>query len=319
MSLNSFFEQIEKKINTKITVGSQLQFQCVVKSFTVQKTRAGKDYATMTVSNASGSVGCKIWDAVEVSKWQGADLRNKAVNCIGTVAEYNGSYEIHITGIEILQDGMYDAAELTRSADIKALSSEFMQYYNNLPGNWNKVVAYVMGCVPNGYQRFCEEYAGSGYHDAQLGGVLNHTVKMLRILDVLLKNDPRLESLRNLLTVGVMLHDFGKIEEMNKGTYNADAYVNHRMRGVMYLSRCAREIVSLIGETDYNRLVSIVHEHHGGLSSEPMHTIYALLVFMVDNCEAQFTHVADVLSGVTPAKTHGDNTGIAYEDTFLVI
>lgn len=317
--VNSLLDAYEKRNNTALNIGDAIRFNAILKKCEFAKTKAGKDYASVTFSNAAGSVGGKVWDTVEVSQLMTTDMKNKAVACDVVIGVYNGVVDLKVVHIAELVEGSYDKTELERSADTKAYAEKFMEYYNKLEDKWQKVVNHLFSTIPDGWNRFCVAYAASGYHDAQRSGLICHTVKMLNILDVMLKNDPRLESLRELLTVGVMIHDLGKVEEMNEGVYNKDAYINHRMRGIIYLTRVEQQVRQLIGDDNYNHLVSIVLEHHGGLQAEPMHTIYAMLIHMVDNCDAQFTNVADVLTGVTPAVSRGDNTGIKYNDTFLVI
>lgn len=307
------------KLNANIKLNDTVVFTAIVKDYRVAPTKTGKNYVTCTLANVNGTIVGKIWDAIEVSKYTPDAIQHKVVKCVGRVNEYNGVYEINVTNLEILPEGSYDITELERSADGNALANEFMTYFNALPDEWKLIVNHLFSCIDKGWERFCTAYAASGYHDAQRCGLINHTVKMLRILDVVLKNDSRLEELRNLLTVGVMIHDLGKVEEMDSGVYNKDAYINHRMRGITYLTRKEQVIKEAVGADNFNRLMSIVHEHHGGLQAEPMHTVYALLVFMVDNCDAQFTNVADVLSGVTQPISKGENKGIRYDDTFLVI
>ena len=63
-------------------------------------------------------------------------------------------------------------------------------------------------------------------HDAQIGGLLNHTMKMMRIAKVVYQNEPRMEQLENykdMLYLGVILHDIGKIYEMNYGVYQENS------------------------------------------------------------------------------------------------
>ncbi len=79
-------------LNTKPETISQY---CLVSSVTFKKTKTGKDYAELTLSDKSATIpACKVWDVTEEVK---EILKNNDVLYIdGEADNYGGSYKVTI-------------------------------------------------------------------------------------------------------------------------------------------------------------------------------------------------------------------------------
>jgi 3'-5' exoribonuclease len=304
---------------TKVNVGTDVFFMCIIKSYRVALTSKNTQYITGVVGDKQLQVNIKIWDNTVVQDFVRTDLQNQICVMHGVIKEYNNQKEIHVTQCGIATDA--DINDFVRTCDISNLFNEFKKRLSELPIEWQEVVIQVFNSIPDAWNRFVVAYAAAGYHDALRGGLLHHTVKMLRIWDVVMTNDTRLQKYSDLMKVGIMLHDLGKIEEMSDGAYVADAFINHRMRGMGYIMSNKEFIQNKVGVDNYNRLCSIMLEHHGGIQAEPMHTVYALMLYVVDNLDAQMTYVADSvdnnMSGKLTTMSNG-NIGIKYDTTYLI-
>lgn len=299
-------------------VGTQIVFTALVKDYTSATTTTGKPYISGTLADTNLTLPFKVWDVPVVTDFMSADIRKQICLFTGTIKEYKGAREVHVTTCA-LADGA-DASAYIRTCDVNALCTEFGERLRKLPVEWQQAWQTIFAVVPDAWNKFAFGYAAKGYHDAQRGGLINHTVKMLRLLDTVLANEPRLEIYRNILTLGVMLHDMGKIEEIVEGVYQPDSYINHRMKAYGYLMQCKDTVIAQIGADNFNHLLSIVLEHHGGIEAEPMHTVYALIVYVIDNCDAQCTFVADGIDDVNGnvITTSAGNKAIKYDGRPLV-
>jgi 3'-5' exoribonuclease len=147
---------------------------------------------------------------------------------------------------------------------------------------------------------FCRAPAGVRVHHAYLGGLLEHVVSLLDLADRVAPLYPDLN--RDLLTVGVFLHDAGKVREL---TYDRQfAYsdegqlVGHLVIGVEMLTEKVRQVPDLTGEPFPQelllRLKHLIVSHHGSLEhgspKTPM-TPEAVALHHLDNFDAKL-HIA---------------------------
>lgn len=155
--------------------------------------------------------------------------------------------------------------------------------------------------------RFIKEYAAYSHHDNCTSGLLAHTAKCLRIYNGIKGAYPFLEDTKtnDLMVIGLTLHDIGKIYEMHDGIYQNYSFITHRGLGLEHLLPYKAEIADLYDEGFFYMICSIILQHHGEYGEEPR-TLYAALVHMIDDMEAQLTSVNEVIfEGTTTSDAAG--------------
>jgi 3'-5' exoribonuclease len=151
--------------------------------------------------------------------------------------------------------------------------------------------------MDDGFVRgFCDVPAGVRNHHAYVGGLLEHVVTLLDAAERLLPLYPDVD--RDLVLVGVFLHDAGKVRELT--CKKAFAYtdegqlVGHITIGVELVTEKAVEAAKLTGEQfPQELLLRIKHmilSHHGqldfGSPVVPM-TPEAMFLAALDNLDAK--------------------------------
>ena len=147
----------------------------------------------------------------------------------------------------------------------------------------------------NLFPRFKEEFAGKKMHDAQIGGLMHHTTKMLKIAKILVENEPRMlqiEGFTDLLYLGISLHDIGKVYEMKLGVYQPNSFVTHRTLGTEMIAKYKDLICQLYNETFYYHILAIINGHHGEYGERPQ-TLLAYIIHLIDMLEANTTGAFD--------------------------
>src|SRR5262249_9697818 len=115
----------------------------------------------------------------------------------------------------------------------------------------------------------CQAPAGVRNHHAYIGGLLEHIVTLMDAADRLQPLYPALD--RDLLLMGVFLHDIGKVRELNyhrSFTYTDEGQlVGHLIIGVEMLNEKAAKVPELTGEPFPDelllRLKHMIVSHHG--------------------------------------------------------
>jgi 3'-5' exoribonuclease len=143
---------------------------------------------------------------------------------------------------------------------------------------------------------FCRAPAGIRHHHAYIGGLLEHVVALLEGAERLLPLYPEVD--RDLLLMGVFLHDVGKVRELSYSRsliYTDEGQLlGHLVIGVEMLTEKVARVPDLTGESFPRelllRLKHMILAHHGtyefGSPKLPM-TPEAIALHYLDNFDAK--------------------------------
>ena len=135
-------------------------------------------------------------------------------------------------------------------------------------------------------------------HHAYLGGLLEHTLTLMKIADAILPLYPKLN--RDLVLMGLFLHDLGKTRELiydRTFSYSdRGELIGHIVEGAIMLHDKAAQTMSSAGVRFPAHTVTVLQHiilsHHGipeyGAAKIPA-TPEAILVSMLDNVDAKTT------------------------------
>lgn len=154
--------------------------------------------------------------------------------------------------------------------------------------------------------KFKRQHAGARTHHSYIGGLLEHTLGVMRICDFICQHYSMID--RDLLITSAALHDIGKIEEISLGEekYYTDKgeLIGHIVIG--YEMIC-RKIDMVIGFSNrrQNELKHCILAHHGqhiyGSPQEPA-LIEALVLSLADLLDAKVCLMSEVLNFDTEGK-----------------
>lgn len=258
-----------------------------VKSLATATQKDGKTYYNIELSDKSGSIKGKIWpDAVAASN---LTTEGKIVTVNATIESYRDEPQIKISSLAAATT-FDDAAFMAESEfDGEEMWQELKKYESKIK---NK---HLRGLLSNifGNKEVTTEFrssaAGLAVHHAYRGGLLEHTLEMLRMSDGLEKTFPKMN--KDLLITGIILHDLGKIFEYETGLTikltTAGKLQGHIFLGANYI---ATKAPSDMPADLSNEVINIVLSHHGELeygSPVKPKTPEAFAVAMLDNVSAK--------------------------------
>ncbi len=259
--------------------------------------RSGKknDFMVGRFVNQDQDVEFKIWD--EYIYGQVLEYGTGVYQADVEGSEFNGQKYLTVHRIEPELDPAIkkeDFLEKVPSDNIMLMWKEIRKQLTALGVKqecWNLIDAIIN--APELEGRFMTEGAAVSHHDSLIGGLVHHTLKMLRILIALVKNNVYLKDHVDLLTMGVFLHDIGKVFEYNELEMGPYWYANHRVRGIEYVSKFKDDIIAAYNEAFYRQLQSIIIGHHGEFGDRPT-TVAAGIVHYIDTVESQVTELIDL-------------------------
>jgi 3'-5' exoribonuclease len=218
---------------------------------------------------------------------------NDVVRVKGEMKPYQGAYELHVGSIVKLNEKEYDVTQFvpvsTEEADdvfgaiSKVISSLANDHLRRLLEGIFMDEAFK--------ERFLKAPAARVWHHSYIGGLAQHVRDMLllatKAADIYRDVD------RDLLLSGVLVHDLGKVEELeitNRIDYSdSGRLIGHIVLGVEFLDERIRAIPDFPAELAL-KLKHMVASHHGTLEHGspivPM-TIEAILLHYIDNLDAQ--------------------------------
>jgi len=292
--------------------GDRVSGSVYVCSFDFRVTKSGESFVTGYVSDQGCIIGFKVWRE-KFEEFRSLIAVSKIMSVSGVIDVWNASPSIVFESVNV--DGFgYTAMDFLLGYDRGRLEGEF---YGFLEGVSPKVRQLVDRIVEGEVkERFFSEYAAKLLHDACVGGLANHVIKMLKLAKTLIDNDERLLPYSDLIYVGIVCHDIGKIREFHMGSYVKNCFVSHSEYGCEMMYEIKDYIVNLFDEAFFYRLLSIIRGHHH-IYEVKAKTVYAYIVHLIDMLDSQATMFMDNLTTHAYKETaNGEKTTEHFDEIY---
>jgi 3'-5' exoribonuclease len=258
-------------------------------------TRGGKPYLKCLLRDASGEVPARQWSFDEAAFNE--LCATGFVWIAGHTQVYNGQCQIILEQIRCVEVSDEEIAALLPSTtkDIGEMFREVTSLLATLEHPAMKALAETYLADDELMERFRRAPAAVNMHHAWIGGLLEHTLQVMKLADVMLPLYPQLN--RDLVLMGLFLHDLGKTLELTweKGfNYTADGnLIGHIVRGAILLqvkAAVAAKNGARLPAAALRVLQHIIISHHGqpefGAAKVPS-TPEAVFVALIDNLDAK--------------------------------
>ncbi len=288
---------------------SELSHQEVVKQVFVandkqlRPNRNGNLYLQVDLSDRSGSIAARVWNANETlyKSFDNGDY----VHVEGTAQLYHGAMQIIATKLHKVDRAEVDEADFVPLPAV-AIDKLVLRLGEILRGMDDPALQTLAECFLMDealMAKLTMAPAGTKNHHAYHGGLLEDVVNLMEVALRLSPCYPQIN--RDLLLMGAFLHDLGKTEELSydRGlTYsNEGQLIGHLVMAVAMLDKKLAEAEKLSGESvpveTVLRLKHMIVSHHGeyafGSPKLPM-TLEALALCCLDNLDAKlntFSHL----------------------------
>lgn len=266
-----------------------------------RQSKDGRSFLLVTLRDRTGQISGVFWDVPPaVEAWA---RPGPAVLVTGRINTYKDALQVSINSME-RTDGLDLAVFLPNSKRPKeTMLAELRDYIASLAEPWRALAARLLLEGPAAEQ-FAIAPAASGMHHAYIGGLLEHTLSMAAVADLLATHYTQVN--RDRLLCGVLLHDMGKAHEyaLEEGFTRSDdgRLVGHIVRGVVMVENAAAALDFPAAELQ--QLVHLIVSHHGTNEwGSPMvpKTLEAVLLHQIDLLDSRvggfMDHVANDNSG----------------------
>lgn len=265
----------------------------------VMKTRAGKTYYSVKLQDKTGTGDAKIWDLNDgINDFKKGDY----IKVDASAVTFQGSIQFNIRRLRVADEAEYDPKAYIPATefDIEAMYAEFVGYIDDMEDQWLKRLAAEFFIYDKAFiKEFKQHSAAKTVHHAFYGGILEHTLGMLRMAEFVANSYPVLN--RELLYCGVMFHDMGKLKELSDFPivdYTDEGnLIGHIIIGVEWLTEKIRGIEGFPKALE-NQLKHMIIAHHGELaygSPKKPELIEAVALHYIDNIDAKIKTFSTML------------------------
>ncbi len=287
------------KFINEIGPGEAIDDIYIVRDPILRSTTRGDLYIAMFLSDSSGQLNGRMWQATETI--YKALPKPGFVHVQGRSELYQNNLQIIINNISIVDASKVRIDDfLARTdKDTKQMFEEVKKIVGRIKNPQLKALAGEFLADAELMEKFRNAPGGMKLHHSYIGGLLEHTHSMLRVAVAILPLYPNVQA--DLVLAGIFLHDIGKTEEL---TYDmAFSYtdsgqlIGHVVQSLLMINQKADALKAKgtqIEQTVLDALGHITLSHHGqydfGSPKLPA-TAEAFMVYYIDDLDAKMSQV----------------------------
>jgi 3'-5' exoribonuclease len=192
-----------------LQAGDSFVGQLLVKAAQVRISSNGSKYLDGIFADSSGEINVKSWNWGETTV---PDV-GSVVHVRAGITEFNSRLQMRVDKLRSVESQLIDWSSLVPTApeDPDAMFEEIWQVADSFEDEQLKILAEQM--LLDNKEKLLLWPAAINFHHAQRGGLLYHTLTMIRAAIALLPIYKFLD--RNLLLCSIILHDLQKLNEIN--------------------------------------------------------------------------------------------------------
>ncbi len=283
-----------------LTDGDNVDEVFLVVDKQLRANRNGNFYIQLDLGDRSGTINARMWNAGEpiFRSFDAGDF----LLVKGKVQLFQGNLQLILNNFD-----KFDAARIELTDFLPHTKHDISKLLDRLKTAVRKVSDPHLRALAESYfiddefmRAFARCPAGIKVHHAYVGGLLEHVVTMMDIADKILPLYPEVS--RDLVIMGVLLHDSGKVRELsfarNFAYSDEGQLLGHLTLGIEMLAEKVQRVPDLTGEPFppelLLRLKHLILSHHGesqfGSPKVPM-TAEAVALHAIDFMDSRI-HIA---------------------------
>ena len=269
-------------------------------------TKNGKSYENVILQDKTGTIDAKIWEpnSMGIDDFEMLDY----VAVMGDVTSFQGTLQVSIKRVRKVREGEYDPANYLPVSEynIEEMYAQLMAYVNAVKNPYlSKLVKQFFVEDAEFVKKFKFSSAAKSVHHGFVGGLLEHTLSVLKLCNFYVKQYPILNA--DLLYTAALCHDIGKVYELSsfpENDYTDDGQLlGHIVMGCEMIGEQIRKIPGFPVKLG-NELKHCILAHHGELefgSPKKPALVEAMALNFADNTDAKMQTMKELF------KAAGDN------------
>ena len=282
-----------------LRAGTELEECFAVRSVDVRQRRGGGPYLAARLGDRTGEVTALVWQNVD--RLREVLEPGNVVSIKGQVQRYNQELQVVVRQADSLPAESVENEVFVRSStvDPSVLWKQLIGFIEDMSDPDVRQLLFRIFSDSEIEGLFRSAPAARSMHHGFRSGLLEHTVSVTTVARMLAQH---YGLNRDLVVAGCLLHDFGKIWELEIGAsieYTDDGrLIGHIPMETMFVDKKIGELESFPAETR-RQLLHILLAHHGeyefGSPRRPK-TPEALLVHMTDNLDSKMAGMLEAIA-----------------------
>ena len=265
------------------------------------KTKAGKSYYSLVLQDKTGTADGKIWELTGgIEHFEAMDY----IKVEADVTVFQGSNQLNIRRVRRAGEGEYLPEDYlpTSRYSIGSMYEELKRTIASIKNEKLRKLLESFFVEDEVFRKaFCAHSAAKSVHHGFVGGLLEHTLSVVKLCEFYCARYSILN--RDLLLTAAMLHDIGKVKELSdfpENDYTDDGQLlGHIVMGVEMVGRHMEQISGFPKKTA-SEIKHCILAHHGefeyGSPKKPA-LAEALALNFADNTDAKMETLREILEG----------------------
>ena len=262
-------------------------------------TKNGKPYENVILQDKTGTIDAKIWEpnSMGIDDFDMMDY----VAVVGDVSSFQGALQVSIKRVRKVREGEYDPANYlpVSEYDIEDMYKQLLTFVNGIKNPYlSKVVKHFFVEDVEFVKQFKFSSAAKSVHHGFVGGLLEHTLSVLKLCQFYVKQYPIINE--DLLFAAALCHDIGKVYELSAfpmNDYTDDGQLlGHIVMGCEMVGEQIRSIPDFPKKLG-NELKHCILAHHGELefgSPKKPALVEAVALNFADNTDAKMETLKEI-------------------------
>jgi 3'-5' exoribonuclease len=280
--------------------GDMINHYLLLKKCEIKLTKSNKQYLYLELADKTLSISANVWD--NFSQLYSELKTGDVVMVTGTMDDYLGVPQIKIVTIKASENKMSPSDFLARSKrNVEEMKNELKTRIQKI-SNTKLIMLMDQFFNEKNLIKFTSAPAGKYWHHSYLSGLLEHSLELIRICDLMCDIHPEIN--RDLVICGALMHDYGKIEELSFDSSfeytTRGKLIGHIVISAMLINEGCKKIANFPDDLR-DCLIHIILSHQGKLEfASPVlpKTLEAITLYQADELSAKVNAYKSALSEV---------------------
>ena len=281
-------------------------------------TKSNKPYLVVTLADKTGQIEGRAWEITD-PRVEADFAAGQVVKIRGAVNRFDDRLQVKIDQLRIAHEGEVSKADFmpATSRDVDQMWATLMTRVERVENSLLKTLLKSVLGDQNTAAAFREAPAAKSVHHAWLGGLLEHVVSLLSLIDQVAPLYPLLNV--DLLVTGAILHDIGKTRELTWQMGISYSLEGELLGHIPMGASLVEQAIDAIDGFPLELKVLVLHiilSHHGkmewGSPKVPM-IAEALVLHTLDELDAKMQAVSNEFEkSIAEGKPAAEFTGKIY-------
>ncbi len=311
---------MKKTMISELKEGMIVDSTFLIKGKTFGTGKTGKDYLTLIIGDKSGDMDARVWD--NAKDIDAMIVTNNIVQVRGRINNYKGKLQVSIDEIRWIDRTSVDLADymLMSSRPVDDMLYELKMLISTIDNPHLKSLTDLFFKNEQMVNQFKISSAAKSIHHAYAGGLLEHTLNVVRLSDMIMSVYDGVD--RSLLLVSAMFHDIGKIRELG-GELTTEYTDEGRLIGHIVIgAEILDELTAQINNFPRELALLLKHSilsHHGELeygSPKRPKTLEAIILHYIEDMDSKIAGIKSLIKKESAVESDWTSYHASYDRYF---